>query len=117
MLGRVTTILGLLVVTAAVSACGGSGSNSGAAAAVNSARPSLEYVVRLSGATESPPTPGIGYAIVAFFIASWLVSALVYRLKGNPPQRMSEQAQNCGFLPQPSGYSPWIHARDLNEAE
>jgi hypothetical protein len=66
MLGRATTILGLFVVTAAVAACGGSGSNSGAAAAVNSGRPNLEYVVRLSGATESPPTPGIGYAIVAF---------------------------------------------------
>jgi hypothetical protein len=66
MLRRVTTILGLFGVTAAVAACGGSGSNSGAAAAVNSQPPSVEYAVRLSGASESPPSPGIGYAVVAF---------------------------------------------------
>jgi hypothetical protein len=32
---------------------------------VSSQRPSVEYVVKLSGATESPPTRGTGYAILA----------------------------------------------------
>src|SRR5271165_2301049 len=62
-----TSVLAMLAATIAVGACGsGSGSSPASrSAAVNSRRPSVEYVVRLSGATESPPTSGIGYAIVA----------------------------------------------------
>lgn len=63
MQARVITIFALLGAASALSACG-SGSGSGAGT-VNAQRPSVEYVVRLSGATETPPTRGIGYAIVA----------------------------------------------------
>jgi hypothetical protein len=55
----------VLAAAIALSACGGSGSGGGSGTAVNSQRPSREYVVRLSGAVEAPPTHGTGYAIIA----------------------------------------------------
>jgi hypothetical protein len=65
--GRLLSVIGFVAASSMIAACGGSGSGSvsGSAGALNSQRPSAEYVVRLSGTTESPPTRGIGYAIVA----------------------------------------------------
>ena len=65
MSAKVLGICGLLAASVAIAGCGGSSAPANSRARVNAQKPSVEYVVRMSGTSESPPTHGVGDAIIA----------------------------------------------------
>jgi hypothetical protein len=65
MSAKVLGICGLLAASVAITGCGGSSAPANSRGGVNAQKPSVEYVVRMSGTSESPPTHGVGDAIIA----------------------------------------------------
>lgn len=65
MSAKVLGICGLLAASVAIAGCGGSSAPANSRAHVNAQKPSVEYVVRMSGTSESPPTHGVGDAVIA----------------------------------------------------
>jgi hypothetical protein len=65
MSAKVLGICGLLAASVAIAGCGGFSAPANSRARVNAQKPSVEYVVRMSGTSESPPTHGVGDAIIA----------------------------------------------------
>jgi CHRD domain len=65
MSAKVLGICGLLAASVAIAGCGGSSAPANSRARIKAQKPSVEYVVRMSGTSESPPTHGVGDAVIA----------------------------------------------------
>ena len=65
MSAKVLGSCGLLAASAALAGCGGSSAPVGSRARVDAQKPSVKYVARMSGSSESPPTRGVGDAVIA----------------------------------------------------